>query len=145
MNPSARTKLLTALVIAVVFGSGFAVGIAVDRSAVAGPAPEAAADTLATDGETAESPRRTPMYEQVGPSSEQKTLIDSIVRIHREKTRALRKESQMAYDLRLGALVDSTRLAIKEVFTAEQAARYDSLVAEYDRRQAEERAARDDN
>ncbi|MEQ8330159.1 MAG: hypothetical protein RH859_06770 [Longimicrobiales bacterium] len=141
MEPSVRTKLLTAGVIAIVFGSGFAVGVAVDRSAVAGPAPEAVADSTVADTASSEEPRRRSMYEQVGPSPEQKTLIDSIVRIHREKTRGLRRE----YDFRLGALIDSTRLAIKEVFTAEQAARYDSLVAEYDRRQAEERAARDDN
>lgn len=142
MGRSSRTKILTSLVIAVVFGSGFAVGLAVDRTAVANPAP---ADSVVAEAEAKPSERRTPMYEQVGPAPEQKVLIDSIVLEYREKSRALRAESRRLYEMELDLLVDSTRQAIKQVFTAEQAARYDSLVAEYDRRQAEERATRDDN
>lgn len=136
----ARTRLLSAVLLAIVFGSGFTLGLAFDRTAVAGPADEAEAVT----GEVEEE--RAPMYQQVGPTEEQSVLIDSIVVEHRAKMGALQDSFRSTYNPRYEALIDSTRDAIKNVFSAEQAAQYDSLIADYERRKAERevREARED-
>ncbi|MFQ5535835.1 MAG: hypothetical protein ACE5GJ_00150 [Gemmatimonadota bacterium] len=136
MDRHARTRWLTAFLLLLVFGTGFVLGMAV------GPRGEEPAAVQAVEGEEDEAPqeRRTPMYEQVGPTADQKVLIDSIVSVHREKMRALQEEFRAAYTPRYEALIDSTRNAIKEVFTPEQTARYDSLLQEFDARRAEERA-----
>ena len=91
--------------------------------------------------EEGEAPRRTALYEQVGPDEHQKAPIDSIVVDYRERLKVLREESTNAYEKQFRALVEATRESIKDVFTVEQAARYDSLVAEYDRTREKERAA----
>lgn len=137
MASPARIKIMTALVLLVVFGAGLAVGMVVDRTAVAAVAPEGTVSTV----EEEEPQRRTPMYEQVGPSDEQMVLIDSIVKEYRAEMKSLRETSRAAWEAEERALVHSTREAIKGVFTPEQAARYDSLVVEYDRQRAERREA----
>ena len=134
MENAPRTRLITALLLVVVFGSGLVVGFAVDTNLVAGP----------VEAPTAEEPesterRRVPMYEQVGPNETQKESIDSIVREHREGMKTLHREFREAYDPRYRDLVDETRLAIRSVFDAEQAMAYDSLLAEYDRKRRERR------
>lgn len=135
----AKTRLLTALLLAAIFGAGFTLGLAFDRTAVATPAEDA--EAVADEEE-----ERTPMYEQVGPTDAQSGLIDSIVVEHRAKMEALQEQFRDAYNPRYEALIDSTREAIKDVFTAEQAAQYDSLIADYERRKAEREAreARED-
>lgn len=139
MERNARTRLVTAVLLAAVFGTGFVMGLAVDRNAEAAPAVEATAD----EGEREERERRTPMYEQVGPTPDQSVLIDSIVTEHRGSMKALQKEFRDAYNPRYQALIESTRAAIRAVFDEAQAAQYDSLLADYDRRRAE-RESRDD-
>lgn len=135
----ARTRLLTAILLAVVFGSGFTLGLAFDRTAVATPVEDA-------EAVEAEEEDRPPMYEQVGPTEDQSVRIDSIVVDFRTRMEALQEQFRMQYDPRYDALVDSAREAIKDVFTAEQAAQYDSLIADYERRKAEREAreARED-
>ena len=134
MSAPARTRLLTAFLLLVVFGSGFTLGLAFDRTAVATPAEEAEAVTDEAEEE------RTPMYEQVGPTADQSLLIDSIVTEHRSKMGALQEQFRLDYNPRYDALIDSTRESIKDVFTAEQAARYDSLIADWEERKAEREA-----
>jgi hypothetical protein len=128
----AKTRLLTALLLAVIFGSGFTLGLAVHRTAVATPADED------TEIQPEEEPR-TPMYERVGPTEDQSVLIDSIVVDFRAKMESLQEQFRSEYNPRYEALIDSTRGAIKDVFSAEQAAQYDSLIADYERRRAKER------
>jgi len=77
------------------------------------------------------------MYEQVGPTADQSLLIDSIVTEHRSKMQSLQEQFRLDYNPRYDALIDSTRESIKDVFTAEQAARYDSLIADWEERKAE--------
>jgi NADPH-dependent glutamate synthase beta subunit-like oxidoreductase len=77
-----------------------------------------------------EAPRRTPMYEQVGPDSAQSVMIAALVEEHRARMNALNEEFQENYDPRYRAIIEETREAIKEVFTAEQAAEYQRLVEE---------------
>ena len=136
----ARTRLLTALLLAIVFGSGFTLGLAFDRTAVATPAEDA--EVVAEE----EEEDRPPMYEQVGPTADQKVVIDSIVVGFRARMESLQQQFREAYNPRYDALIDSTREAIKDVFTAEQAAQYDSLIADFERRKAEREAreARED-
>jgi hypothetical protein len=131
MEKNARTRLTTALVLAVVFASGALLGLAVDRSLDAEPAEGTQA---AEDGERR---RRVPIYEQVDPSESQSISIDSIVQDHRARMNSLHAEFRSAYNPRYQALLEETREAIKGVFTPGQAMAYDSLLAEWDRRRAE--------
>ena len=131
MERNARTRLVTALVLAVVFTTGALLGVAMDRSLEAVPTE----DTEEVEGKERE--RRTPMYEQVGPSEVQMVAIDSIVDEHRARMKVLHDEFRSAYNPRYQALIEETRQAIKGVFTPQQAEEYDSLLAEWDRRRAE--------
>lgn len=123
MDKLLRTRLTTVVVLAVVFGSGLLLGLALDRSVATHrervPRP---------DQETS-SERRVPAYMLVDPTEAQKTAIDSIVQENRAAMRALHKEFSAAYDPRYEALVQESRAAIKGVLTPEQAHAYDSLVA----------------
>lgn len=131
MERIARTRIVTVLVLAVVFGAGVLLGLAVNRSLEAGPPEETAA------AEEAPRERRVPLYERVGPDEEQSILIEAIMKDFREAMRALHAEFREAYNPRYDALVRDTREAIKGVFTPEQAMAYDSLIAESERRRAE--------
>jgi cell division septation protein DedD len=133
-----RTRLVTTLVLAVVFSAGLLVGVAADRSVAASPA---VAQT--PEDSNAAPARRVPMYEQVGPDEAQKILIDSIVGEYRSSMKSLHAEFRATYNPRYQALVDSTRTSIKGVLTSEQAQAYDSLVADLERRRAE-RGSRED-
>jgi hypothetical protein len=155
MANGARTRLLSMAVLALVFVSGLLVGVAVDRRATAGTvATETREGGSDERDEVDDEGRRVPMYERVGLKPGQEERIDSIIRHHRAALRALetefeddyqamrdlQKQFRDAYNPRYWAIIDSTRAAIKAVFDAEQAARYDSLVDEYDRRRRTERS-----
>jgi hypothetical protein len=152
-----RTKLLSLGVLALVFASGLVVGLAVDRRANAAEPevaeqPEGAGGEEASSGDEGEG-RRVPMYEQVGLRPGQDELMDSIVAHHRESMRALEREFEGeyqamrdlqkqfrdAYNPRYWAIVESTRAAIRTVFDEDQAQRYDSLLADFDRKRRSER------
>jgi len=130
-----RTRLVTGLVLAVVFGAGVVLGLALDRSLIAEPETEVA-DARAGADSTTQS-RRRPLYEQVEPTEEQKVRIDSIVDEYRTAMKSLHAEFRAAYNPRYEALVVGTRAAIRGVLTEEQANAYDSLVADYERRRSE--------
>jgi len=138
MEKMLRTRLVTVLVLAVVFSAGLVVGFAADRALAAEPAEA----EVPTDSTVAPA-RRVPMYEQVGPNEAQKVLIDSIVGEYRSSMKLLHAEFRAAYNPRYQALVDSTRVSIKAVLTPEQASAYDSLVAAYERERAERRPRED--
>ncbi len=128
-----RTRLFAGVVLAVVFGAGVLLGLAVDRS----PGPDA-------DRGRGEETHRTPTYMKVDPTAEQQSQIDSILRVHRAAMKSLHEEFRQAldqfrktYDPRYEALIKETREEIKGVLTPEQAAKYDSLLAENARRRAE--------
>ena len=136
MERTARTRLQTALILSVVFGSGLILGFAADRSLGADQSD------VGRIGEDVERERRVPMYEQVGPDEEQRILIDSIVKDYRDAMKALHAEFRASYNPRYEALVRETREAIKGVLTLEQRAAYDSLIAEREKNRAE-RGARE--
>lgn len=128
MDKLLRTRLVTVVVLAAVFGAGFLVGAATDRSLATTPA----ADEPRTEDQEGSTEPRKAMYEQVGPTAEQKIVIDSIVDEYRTAMRALHAEFQAAYDPRYRALLQETRAAIKGVLTPAQVHAYDSLIAERD-------------
>jgi len=145
MDRLLRARLTTVVVLAVVFGSGLLLGLALDRSVVATPEREAAPTSRTRTAE-----RRQPLYMQVGPDEAQKAAIDSIVQEYRKAMGALHEEFAAAYDPRYEALLQETRAAIKGVLTPEQARAYDSLVAVWDslsaqrERQRAERGSREE-
>jgi len=132
MDKLLRTRLTTALVLTVVFVSGLLLGMAADRSMAAAPAAE-----RGRSDEPENQGRRRPLWEQVGPSEDQKITIDSIVSEYQTAMKALHAEFNAAYDPRYRALLAETRAAIKGVLTPEQAQAYDSLAAKRDRQRAE--------
>ena len=136
MEHRSRTRLVTAVMLAVVFASGVLLGLAADSNLGAEPPQIASANA---DGEERDGKRRrrTAMHEQVGPSEDQKVVIDSILKDHRARMDALHGEFRSAYDPRYQALIQDTRGAIKEVFSEEQAAEYQALLDDFDRRKVE--------
>lgn len=152
MTAALRTRLLSIGVLALVFASGVVVGVAVDRRVVdeAQAASRVGEDVSEREGDGGD---RRMLYEQVeGLRPEQAARIDSVLNHHRQSTRALNrefredfqsvremeKEVRSAYDPRWWAIVDSTRTAIRSIFDPAQAAQYDSLVAEFDRRRRDD-------
>jgi hypothetical protein len=144
MEQSSRTRLVTALVIVVVFGAGVLLGLAADSNLRADPAEIV---TESRDDERgAEESRggRTLTYLRVEPNESQLTLIDSIVVEHRARTNALDEALRAKYRSDFRVILLETREAIKEVLTPEQAAEYQRLLDERDARDAAERANRDE-
>jgi len=143
MEHESRTRLVTALVLAAVFGTGVILGIAVDTNLGAAP-PEVVVEATG-EGEGDEEPRRrTRIYEQVHPTAEQHVRIDSIVAEHRARTSALDKERRATFSEGFRVIILETREAIKGVFTQEQAAEYQRLIDDFDERAVAERENRDE-
>lgn len=139
-----RTRLVSMVVLAIVFGSGILVGFAWDRRLDAAEAEayasaqaeaEPGSSDAAEDG--SERRRRRPMYERVEPTAEQQVRIDSIVADYRDGTRRFNRESREAYDQGMRTLVLDARAAIRGVLRPDQAQMYDSLTAASDRREEE--------
>ncbi|MFP3949023.1 MAG: hypothetical protein ACLFWG_09860 [Longimicrobiales bacterium] len=113
-------------------------------------------DTRSTDAEAEErgddGEDRRLIVHRVGITPEQEARVDSIVDIHGDRVRALRREMKDEYDPRFRALRQErdsiyephfeavllqTRRSIRSVLSEEQAVRYDSLLSEHDRKEAE--------
>ncbi len=77
-----------------------------------------------------ETRRRGLIVERVGLSAEQQVQVDSVVGHARGMMRQLRADYRTGY----GELIESTRSAIKAVLTPGQAAEYDALLTDFDRR-----------
>ena len=142
MERASRTRWITALVLAAVFGTGVLVGLVADSNLGAQPM-DTVEPVASTGGSDEEAPRRTRLYEQVEPNEMQLALIDSIVAAHRSRTNALDEANSSALNAGFRVILLETRDAIKGVFTPDQAARYQTLVNEWDARVAAERENRD--
>ena len=141
MEHGSRTRLMTAAVLVVVFGAGIMLGVAADGTLSASPTDSSVA---VTEQPKEEAPRRrTPMYERVGPDAEQSALIDSIVLEYRAQMDELHDEFRGAYNPRYQALISDTRETILGVFSPEQAAQYQELFEEWDRKRSERQNDRD--
>ena len=141
MGRGSRTRLVTAGVLAAVFGAGVLLGLAADSNApaeaaeVVAPSVESTASVDTANSEEPQRRRRT--YDEVEPNESQLALIDSIVAEHRARTRVLDKENRAQLQLGFREILLETREAIKSVLTPEQAAEYQRLLDERDVRAAE--------
>lgn len=145
MEGRLRTRLASVAVLLVVLAAGFVLGVAWERR---GPSlrAEAASETVDGDerrargredrdrGRDDEKKKRRLIVDRVGLRAAQEARVDSIVESHREQMRALHKEFRREYNPRYWSLIQETRDAIRSVLDPEQRARYDSLLAEHDRK-----------
>ena len=146
MESGSRTKLMTAVILAVVLGTGVMLGLVsvcevgdgrtrcvinVNSDLAAMPVEEGMVREADRDG-MSERNRRTPMYEQVGLTEDHSLLIDSILEDQLQHMRSLHEEFRTTYVPRYQALIQQTREAILEVFTDEQASDYRALLQEFD-------------
>ncbi len=140
MTTQTRARLMSLVVLGVVFASGIVVGFALDRGLDTAEADAARVEGQRSDGRPArgsdegERRRRVPMYEQVNLTEQQRVRIDSIVKAYREDLQVFHRNSRKAYEEGTGNLVLETRDAIRGVLDPDQAARYDSLTAAWDAR-----------
>lgn len=141
MEHRSKTRLMSAAVIAAVFGAGVLIGYAADTRLEAEPTP--VATPAATPDEGGERPSRTPLYARLNPTDAQQAVIDSIISVHRSRTNALDQETRRAYRQGFREILLQTRAAIKEVFPPEKAREYQRLLDEWDAEQAADRENRD--
>jgi hypothetical protein len=150
-----RVRLATVGILALVLGAGFLLGAAWDRRLDAEPVAVSSDSATAAPAPEGEG-RRTAIYERVNPplTPEQRVATDAIVAHRRDAVRELMAEPAIdslydamkgaerqfkgAYEPRFRALIDTSRSAIRQIMTPEQAAQYDSLLAENDRRRQQE-------
>ena len=133
-----RTRLLSVVVLGVIFGSGVLLGFALDSRLDRPDEPPVAEEHVSTEsGKKDDSQDGVPLYHQVGMlTAQQNASIDSIMELQKESIRELKRdfdEFRDKYNSRMSKIARGTREAIKGVLTAEQAMRYDSLLAEYHR------------
>jgi Spy/CpxP family protein refolding chaperone len=150
VEPAAKTRLTTALILAVVFGSGVLLGLAADSSLQAeSPTAEAETQQASADGEaSSEQPEaqreRRYIYQQVDPNEEQLARIEVIVAEMRERLDAFDEESRARWDEGRQEFYLEARSAIKAVLSPEQAAEYTRLYDEWEAERAAERENEDD-
>ena len=120
-------------VLLVTLVAGFLLGLVWSRTSPAQAEPVAPAAVAAEEADEdrgGETRRRGLIVERVGLSAEQQVRVDSIVGHSRTMMRQLRADYRTGY----GELIESTRSSIKDVLTPEQAAEYDALLNDFDRR-----------
>ena len=156
MEQGARTRLVTAMILAVVFTSGVLLGLAADSGLSAEPAVpptaeavvEESAEEAATDAgdaaEEAEPEERRYTYHRVEPNEEQLARIEVIVAEWRASREAFDSDSRERWEAGRRELVLEVREKIKSVLTPDQAAEYQRLLDEWEARQAAERENEDD-
>lgn len=165
MEKRQRTRLASLAVLVVVFGAGLLLGMAWDVGLNATPAADTVAEEVAEargDEEregSRDRERGEPLYRQVGElDPAQEAAIDSVVADYRRSMKELHEEFESEYEPaleelkagyrarfepRYSAIIEEARAAIQEVLTPQQAARYDSLVTDFDRRREERRREQD--
>ena len=146
-----RTRLVSVAILGLVLVAGFLLGMAWDRRLGAAPAPQAAARESEPERGDGDRGRRMSFYRVQPPlSEEQLAQAEAITARRRQAARDLfeepaidslydamkvaEKDFEAVYDPRFRALVDSSRAAIKQLMTPEQATHYDSILAQGDRR-----------
>jgi hypothetical protein len=152
-----RVKVATVGILALVLGAGFLLGAVWDRKLDAAPAAAvASSDSTAPSTPGQRASRRPPLYFEVKPALDAKQLADAdqVVTKRREAVKSLmaepgvdslykqmkaaEKQFKEAYDPRFRALIDTSRAAIRQIMTPEQAAKYDSLLADQDRKRRQQ-------
>lgn len=144
MSHNVKMRMVTALVLALVFVAGIGVGLVWDEpfgQAVAGEAeavvePEGIVEPE-EDREREESSRGATIH-RVDLTEDQRARADSMLARFRAELAEFQEESQLRY----WAIVDEARDSLKTVLNLEQQALYDSLLAERDRERGRPAAPR---
>ena len=144
MERLTRTRLITVLLLTVVFGSGVLLGLAADSSLVAEQPSASGATGSEVSAPAAPEVERRYIYQEVGPNEMQLARIDSVVAKHRARRDALDAETKARYDEARRRILLDTREGIMAVLTPEQAAEYERLLGEWESRRAAERENQDD-
>jgi len=142
MEQGSRTKLVAALVLALVFSSGLLLGYAADG----GPTEIITTEATAREAPAARRPY-VPVYESMDPTLAQRAVMDSIMDAQRAKMNLLHEEFDVAqhqYNTSYDALIQQTRDAITLVFPEERRAEYRRRLEERDRQRDQERAQQGD-
>ena len=143
-----RTRLATAAIVGLVLAAGILLGMLWGRHVRTGALPIVESSAGTNDRRER---RRMSFYLVEPPLTEQAIArAEAIITRRREAIRALFEEPLIdslysamkaaedefedAYSPRFLAIVDSARAEIKQLMTPEQAVRYDSILAESDRR-----------
>lgn len=138
-----NTRAAAGGVLFLTLAAGFLLGLVWSRTSAAQAeptAPTAVAADEADEGRGGETRRRGLIVERVGLSAEQRVQVDSVVGHSRGLMRQLRSDYRTGYR----DLIESTRTSIKAVLTPDQAAEYDALLSDFDRRrEMEEERERD--
>ncbi len=135
MERNSRTRLTTAIIIALVFGSGALVGMAWDRAVDPTATVEAAQPAAVEEGpdSTEAAPeRRRRMIDRIDLDDTQRAAIDAIIEGHRGRMDALNGEFRQEYYPRYYAIIDGTRELLMSELTDEQAAAYKDLLNQWD-------------
>lgn len=150
MNEATRTRAATLALLLLVFGVGVLAGVAGDRllagdstELLAGPAEavsepradgerraEAGDDTARGEDEEGEERRGRALIHRVDLTDYQRVTVDSVLAYYRRHVRELTDTYNDAY----WTAVEQTRDALRNILDEEQRIRYDSLLAENDRR-----------
>lgn len=141
MERNSRTRLTTAAILVLVFGSGALVGMAWNAGGREVSTEAAVATTEAPVAGQAASEDEQPrgrMIDRIDLNEAQRAAVDEIIARHRKQMGALNDEFRESYYPRFYGIVDNTRNLIKMELTADQSAAYDSLLAEYDRERRSE-------
>ncbi len=145
MESGLKARLVTAVVLALVFGSGVTAGLAWEptpgTARTAEPAQAEVQDgerEVRERGDRSNRGRRPLLVEQVGLTVDQKAQVDEIVENSRQRMRSLEKDTRPQYR----AIIEETRSAIMGVLTDEQRAEYETILAEHDHERDERRRGR---
>ena len=133
MTARGNTRAAAGSVLFLTLAAGFLLGLVWSRTSPAQAeqtTPAAVAAAEAEEERGGETRRRGLIVERVGLSAEQQVQVDSVVSHARGMMRQLRADYRTGY----GDLIESTRSSIKAVLTPEQAAEYDALLSDFDRR-----------
>ena len=146
-----RVRLATVGILALVLGAGFLIGAAWNRRLDAETVPLGTDSTAAAPAGEREGGRR-PMYTLVQPplTADQLAAAEEIVARRQEGVRQMLAEPHIdslydamkdaeksfkgVYEPRFRELIETSRAGIREIMTPEQAAQYDSLLADFDGR-----------
>jgi|GEM_PF-1749912 len=129
-----RARLIgISLLMATFLAGGFS-GAALERHSRVEPVnEESSTDSSTQKGDTPELGKRRSIFDRLDLEPAQRVTIDSILQVGRERVDAYWKEWEPGYR----ALLDSTRIQVREVLTPEQREKYDEIRA---RRRARIRA-----
>jgi len=120
---STRVRLAAGAVLCAVFVAGLALGFALDGRVV-----RTATDAVTPEGRRGDFPPPPSgwIVDRLEMTDAQRTAVDSIVGFYAVQMGDLQRD----YRPRFTALVDSAARALRQIFTAEQLAQYDSIEAE---------------